>query len=176
MKTETQALNFQYWAGLQTQKSLSKGENRSSWGSIQVHCPNFILSVFSGPSPKGPTGSPWWHSEESTQVNVGEMGLIPGPGRYPTAEEQLSPCTRTTGALALEPVSCNYWSLHTESLCSATGSHHSEKPPQWEAWSQHRLAPTRHDPRKPEQSKEDSDRNKINKITKRGIYSFFPPR
>ena len=29
-------------------------------------------------------------------ARAGEMGLIPGPGRFPQAMEQLSPCTTNT--------------------------------------------------------------------------------
>ena len=46
-------------------------------------------------------------------ANAGDIGSIPGSGKTPHAEEQLSPCTTTT-----------------EATCLAL---QQEKPPQWEA-------------------------------------------
>ena len=61
--------------------------------------------------------------DESPPANVGDIGLILGPGRLyllPSNEacvpQVLSPRAAITGALSLEPVLCN------------KRSHHSEKP------------------------------------------------
>ena len=76
-------------------------------------------------------------------------------------------------ALALEPVSCNYWSLHIESLCSATEEattvrslyHNTDWPPLVMTWES------------PSKARKMQTEIKINKIIKKGgIYSFFSPR
>ena len=44
----------------------------------------------------------------------GDMGSIPGPGRFLMSRSNYSPCATTT-----EPVCCNHWGSHAYSLCSA---------------------------------------------------------
>ena len=40
---------------------------------------------------------------KSSLANAGDMGLIPGPGRFPPAMEELSPCATTTEPMLLSP-------------------------------------------------------------------------
>ena len=44
----------------------------------------------------------------------GDMGSIPGPGRFRMWCGQLSPCTTTAEPMCLEPVLCNKRSHHNE--------------------------------------------------------------
>ena len=57
-------------------------------------------------------------------ANAGDIGVIPGPGRFHNASEQLSPCTTAT-----EPTSRNYESpCALEPMLCNKKSHHNEKP------------------------------------------------
>ena len=53
---------------------------------------------------------------KNLRANAGDTGSSPGPGGFPHASEQLSPCATTTESTCLEPVLRN------------RRSHHSEKP------------------------------------------------
>ena len=60
--------------------------------------------------------------------NVGDMGSIPGPGRF-TCCWTTKPLCHNYWACALEPMSLNYWSLHTfEPMLHNKRSHCDEKP------------------------------------------------
>ena len=66
---------------------------------------------------------------------AGDTGFIPGPGRFPPAMEELSPCATTTEPMLLSPrasttgPTCHNWSRSTlePMLCNKT-NHHNEKP------------------------------------------------
>ena len=90
--------------------------------------------------------------DKNLPANERDMGLIPGPGRFPHAKEQQSSCVTTTEPVRLEPVlhekrshSNGKLLKHKSSSCSPEKAHAKRK-------------------RKPMQSNEDPMQPKINKI------------
>ena len=90
--------------------------------------------------------------DKNPPASAGDMGSNSGPGRFlmlwgkeACAPQLLSPWTKTSEPASLEPVLCNRRSHHSKSI------HHN------------RVAPTRHDWRKPVQSNEDLAQKKKKK-------------
>ena len=107
---------------------------------------------------------------KSSLANAGDMGLIPGPGRFPPAMEELSPCATTTEPMLLSPrasttgPTSHNWSRSTlePMLCNKT-NHHNEKP----AHHNDRVASTHCNERKPAQQQRSSmAKNKYIKLLK----------
>ena len=81
-----QSVHPELWHGAQ-----GPGSHSRHWGEAERRCLDF---------PHGP-------GDKDLPVHAGDMGLIPGPGRFHTNTEQLISCT------ASELVRCNCWSLST---------------------------------------------------------------
>ena len=79
-------------------------------------------------------GLPWWLSGKGSACQWKRYGFDPWSGKIPHAMKQLSPCTTPPEPVALEPRSCDYWSLHTlQPMFFNRRSRHNEKPipPNW---------------------------------------------
>ena len=72
--------------------------------------------------------------DKNLPANERDMGLIPGPGRFPHAKEQQSSCVTTTESVRLEPVlhekrshSNGKLLKHKSSSCSPEKAHAKRK-------------------------------------------------
>ena len=95
---------------------------------LQTH---FFLSYDALDSQGFPGGS----VVKNLPANVGDMSLIPGPGRSHMLPRATEPVHHNSWACAQEPGSCNYWDHVSQLLKPACPRVHApqEKPPQWEA-------------------------------------------
>ena len=87
---------------------------------------------------------PWWLSRKESACQCRRPGFHSWSGKIPHTTGELSPCTTTIKACALEPGSCNHGALVGQLLKSACPKAYApqqwsisclpqEKPPQWEA-------------------------------------------
>ena len=73
-------------------------------------------------------GLPWWSRLRNLPNNAGDMGSVPGPGRFHMLPQSLP--AAATEARALEPALCNRETSAMRSLCAEMES--SRRLPQLE--------------------------------------------